>query len=282
MKFREALILTLALSAATLVASHAQAGLTVGTFNYVRNGLANFENGVLSTQARASLLANFPGSSITATDTLTPEFLSGIDVLFLVSAQYDGVGITPLSAAEKTAVYNFVLGGGGAIMLAEDYADHPSAQSLVDPFGVTIDDDGVGGLQACTIPSHPTFDGPFGVQPFFAVYGSGAFTNLGPYATSLSEEQTTGLPVMASIESGVLGPGSGRVLMFGDVSAFADPIVDGGYFSQGETLFLNSIAFVAAPEPGSIALAGLGLLALGLVGRRRTASRKLPASQPEG
>ena len=43
----------------------------------------------------------------------------------------------------------------------------------------------------------------------------------------------------------------GRVLMFGDVSAFADPIVDGGYFSQGETLFLNSVAFVSVPEPGS-------------------------------
>ena len=215
------------------------------------------------------MLANFPGSTISSTSTLTPAFLSGVDVLFLISAQADGVGITPLSAAEKSAVYNFVLGGGGAIMMAEDYTDHPSAQSLVDPFGVTIADDGVSGLQSCTTPSHPIFDGPFGTQPFYVVYGSGAFTNLGPYATSVSQEQSTSLPVIASLESGVLGPGSGRVLMFGDVSAFADPIVDGGYFPQGEKLFLNSIAFVAAPEPTSIALAGVGLLAVALLGWRR-------------
>jgi len=34
-------------------------------------------------------------------------------------------------------------------------------------------------------------------------------------------------------------------------------------------LFLNSVAFVSVPEPGSLALAGLGLLAFGLTRSRR-------------
>ena len=178
----------------------------------------------------------------------------------IVASVKDSGGIVPLSAAEKSALLNYVLGGGTALVLAEEYVDHASAQSLLDPFGITIADDGVSGLQYGTIlnPSHPIFDGPFGVQSAFAVLGSGIFTDLGPYATSLATMDSTGFPILASIEAGVLGPGSGRVILMPDASPFADPIVE-GYFSEAETLFLNTVAYLV-PEPASSALAGVGLV----------------------
>lgn len=251
-----ALTLTIHLTGAAV-----SAGITVGTFDASRAGFANLDDGLLATQARASLLSNFPGSTIVTTPTLTPSFLASVDVMFVISVK-DGGGISPLSAGEQSALFNHVLGGGTAFILAEEYLDHDSAQSVVTPFGVTIADDGVNGLQYGTVlnPSHPIFSGPFGVQSEFAVLGSGIFTSLGPYATSLSTMNSTGFSILATIEAGALGPGSGRVILMPDATPFADPVVD-GYFSEAETLFLNSIAYLV-PEPTSYALGAFALAGL--------------------
>lgn len=268
MKKQPLIVLVLLLSLWVFDGATARAAITVGSFDASRAGEANLATGIFTTQLRASLAANFPGSTIATTPSLTPAFLSSVDVMIVASANnFDG--ITPLSPAEQSALFNHVLGGGTAMILAEEYLDHTSAQSLLTPFGVTIADDGRSGLQYGTIlnPAHPLFDGPFGVQSQFAVLGSGIFTSLGPYATSLSTMDSTGFPILATIEAGALGPGSGRVILLPDATPFADPIAE-GYFSEAETLFLNSIAFLV-PEPTSYALGGIGLVALGLVGRRR-------------
>jgi len=92
------------------------------------------------------------------------------------------------------------------------------------------------------------------------VLGAGIFTNIGPYATTLATMNSTGLPIFTVIEAGVLGPGSGRVLLFSDATPFADPIGD-GFFAQSETMFLNSIQYLV-PEPTTGVLAGFALLSV--------------------
>ena len=258
----------LVLSIALATNSSARAGITVGSFDAARAGFANLADGLFTSQLRASLYANFPGATIATTPTLTPAFLSSVDVMIVASANSGG-GITPLSAAEQLALFNHVQGGGTAVILADEYVDHTSAQSLLTPFGITMADDLETGLQYGTIlnPSHPIFDGPFGVQSEFAVLGAGIFTDLGPYATSLSTMNSTGFPILAAIEAGAIGPGSGRVIVMADATPFADPIAD-GYFSEAEVLFLNTIAYLV-PEPSSVALAGAGLLAVVVVAWRR-------------
>jgi hypothetical protein len=263
--------LALVLAALSMFGAAVRADIVVGSFDASRAGQANIADGFLTTQARASLQSHFPGSTITTAPSLTPAFLSGLDVLIVSSVNNSG-GIVPLSASEQTALFNYVLGGGTVLILAEEYLDHVSAQSLLTPFGITIDDDHVSGLQYGTIlnPAHPIFDGPFGVQSQFAVLGSGVFTDLGPYATSLATMDSTGYPILASIEAGALGPGSGRVILMPDATPFADPIVD-GYFSEAETLFLNTVAYLV-PEPASGTLACMAMIVVSLGLRRRKRS----------
>lgn len=242
--------------------------VVVGVFDASRAGEANLVTGLFTTQVRASTLAHFPGTTFATTPTLTSAFLSGVNVAILASPNNDG-GITPLSAGEQTALLNFVKGGGTALILADAYSSVSSSQSLVAPFGMTIVDDGVSGLQMGTIqnPSHPIFNGPFGVQSQIGVLGAGVFTNLGPYAASLAKMNSTNLPIVAAIERNAISAGSGRVLIYSDASLFADPIAD-GFFSEAETLYLNSFQYLI-PEPSSYVLAGLGMAVVGYLGVKR-------------
>lgn len=245
-------------------------GAIFGTFNSSRAGATNFLDGSITTMARASLLSHFPGSSLTGTSTLTPAFLSGVDVLVIASVQNAG-GIPPLTVSEQNALFSFVSNGGSAMIIAEGYTPSlTAAKSMVLPFGMQVEDDNETGLQPATItaPSHPIFNGPFGVQSYMAAYGSGIFTDLGPYATSLATMDVNGLPIIAAIEANEIGPGSGRVLFFADATPFADTSMDGG-FDQAEVMFLNSIQYLLVPEPSSYVLAGLGLLAWGFLGNAR-------------
>jgi hypothetical protein len=251
----------------------AASGATFGTFNFSRAGATNFLDGSVTTMARASLFSHFPGSTLVGTSTLTPGFLSGVDVLVIASVQ-NGGGISPLTVAEQNALFSFVSNGGSAMIISEGYTPSlAAAKSMVLPFGMQIEDDGVTGLQPSTIevPSHPIFNGPFGVQTYMAAYGSGIFTNLGPYATSLATMDVNGLPIIAGIESNQIAPGSGRVLFFADATPFADPSIDGG-FEQAEVMYLNSIQYLLVPEPSSYALAVIGLLTITGVGRMRRRS----------
>lgn len=225
---------------------------TIGTFDSSRGGAANLVDGAITSLARASLAVNFPDATIASAPTLTPSFLAGLDLLIVSSARDGSSGISPLSAAEQAALFDFVLAGGSAMLLAEVYVDDASAQSLVGTFGMSVVDDGLIGLQPGTIqnPGHPVFDGPYGVQPFVAVYGAGVFTDLGPYANSLATMDANGLPIIATIESGVLGPGSGRVFIMADATPFADPIAQ-GYFAESEVVFLNTVHYLMVPEPAT-------------------------------
>jgi hypothetical protein len=274
--FRNWLFAVAAAWAFCSVAANPCFAVVVGVFDASRAGDANLATGIFATQVRASTLSHFSGTTFATTPTLTSAFLSGVNVAILASPNTSD-GITPLSASEQTALLNFIKGGGTALILADAYSSVSSSQSLIAPFGMTVVDDGVSGLQMGTIqnPSHPIFNGPFGVQAQIGVLGAGVFTNLGPYSTSLAKMDSTNLPIVAAIERNAINAGSGRVLIYSDASLFADPIAD-GFFAQAETLYLNSFQYLI-PEPSSYVLAGFGLAVVGYLGvtRRRQAIARI-------
>lgn len=268
----------LGLMTASLAASPVQASLVLGVFDSTRATTANLATGNFTSQLNASLTAHFPGVSYAATPTLTPQFLAGVNILVIAPDKTDTVGITPLSASEQSALLNYVLAGGNAFLVVDGFSPFiPAAQSMVSPFGMTIVDDGLTGVLGVTptTQAHPVINGPFGDTTSFSVFGAGLFTSLGPHAVSLATMNATGLPVLAVIGPHALGPNSGRVVLITDSSLFVDSTL-GGFFPQSETLFLNTIQYLAVPEPSSVGLAiaaGVGLLFSGV--RRAAKHRRI-------
>ena len=87
------------------------------------------------------------------------------------------------------------------------------------------------------------------------------------FATALAKLDANNVPDLAVIESHALSPTSGRVLMFADANLFIDED-DSGFFlvEAHQMLFLNSINYLATPEPSSRSLAISGLLIVAAVG----------------
>jgi hypothetical protein len=269
--------LTLTVFALCIMQSHAQAGLVIGTFDSTRATTANVLTGNYTHEAIASLTSHFPGTTFATAPMLTPQFLSGINILLIASPMTDSTEITPLSSSEQTAMLNFVKAGGSAFIIAEGYSPFiPTDTSMVSPFGMSIVDDGLTGILTATptTQSHPVINGPFGDTTTIPLYGAGVFPLLGPYATSLAYEDATHKSVLAAIPSGALSPTSGRVVIISDSNVFIDD-TQGGFFPQGQPLFLNTINYLATPEPSAIVLAGVGgaIVALGSIVRRRKRHR---------
>lgn len=251
----------------------------IGSLDSTRAGDANMVDGAFTDELRSSLLAHFAGVSILATPTLTDEFFASIDVLVTSNAANPNSGITPpLSAAEQTALLDFIAGGGKALLLADGFFPF-TAQNLVETFSMTIQENG-SGIETWTVTdplAHPASNGPFGVVPTVWALGYGFFTDLGPHAQSLATDDVNHQPVLTVIPSDTIAPGSGRVLITGDATIFADAEIS-GLFSVNETLFLNSMSFLFVPEPPTVLLTCISCAAL-LVYARGAATRRL-ASTP--
>ncbi len=254
--------------------SSSASALVIGTFDSSRTGIANLETGLFSTQARNSMGANFPGLTFSSAPTLTPAFLAGVDLLLIHPLNFPGA-TTPLTAGEQSALFEYVAGGGNALLLLEGGVTNPavvvSSQSIAGVFGLTIADDGLAGILngTPTAPDHPIFNGLFGTQTFVQLGGAGVYTNLGPYAQSVAIMDALGLPVIAVIEADAIAPGSGRVILTSDSEMFINNSL-GGYFTNHETLLLNMVAWLhPVPEPSSMTLATIGLIGGAFLARRR-------------
>lgn len=255
--------------------SSSASALVIGTFDSSRTGIANLDTGLFSTQSRNSLDANYPGLTFSSAPTLTPTFLAGIDILVIHPVNFPGA-ISPLVADERSALFEYVAGGGNALLLLEvdpsGSAIVTASQSIAGVFGLTIVDDGLDGYLYGTAanPAHPIFSGPFGTQASVILGGAGVFTNLGPYAQGMMNMDASGLPVIAAIEAGAIAPGSGRVILTSDIHMFSDDSV--GFFSSHQTLHSNMFAWLhPVPEPSSMTLAVAALIGGGFLVRRRRA-----------
>lgn len=233
---------------------------------------------------RAALLdpANFGSDGVvdravefaSPADTITDEYLSGLDVFFL-NEPYN-----PLLASEVQALKDFVLGGGSLVMVSESGGNSAISAVLAALDGSSLMDAHVGAEGSNVFPvtgSSSLLDGPFGSLAGQALGGSpGAPILLGTHSSAVA---TYGPAVVVSeIPPDALAPGSGRVLTLGDV-LFMNYFVPGhpsAFAPDDENLILalNYFAAVAngggqvppvepgnnVPEPTLVLLLGAGCL----------------------
>ena len=251
-----------------LVFANAQpshAGLVIGGWDSSRNSGAGI-NGPYLTQLTTDISAKFPTATITSTSTLTASYLSTVNILVIGDGVADTTATTALSGAEQTALYNFVLGGGSAIITVDNdtFQSGVSAinNSYISPFGLHVTGT-INGYQLATATTStgPIMNGPFGPVSTLQSAWPGYFDSLGSYATSLATLNTNSQPLIAEIAPGVLGSGSGGVLIA------SDSILNNGVFDQHDNAILFNNAVIdfsqaTVPEPSSIVLLVIGGLVM--------------------
>lgn len=234
---------------------------SIGGFSVARGGIYAWETGTATTNARGAILANFPATSFASSDTLSPAFLSTLDVLIIGSATAGNSAIAPLSIAEQAALSSFVLSGGRAILITDNSTFNGSApaanNSIAAPFGVTPDGTLNGGQTSTMLPgSNPFNDGPFGTVSTLFTGFPGWYSNSGPM-TVLARHDANNQAAMLAAETGLYGPGSGRFVLVSDTG-----LIDN---VQNQTLLLNTFDWVLVPSPTAASVLVLG----GLVATRR-------------
>jgi hypothetical protein len=177
----------------------ARADFTLGGFDLSRGGGFSLRDGSLLTDFRAAISSAFPGSTLTASPTLTPAYLSTIQDLIVTSPTGDSTATAPLSSSEQAALLNFVKGGGSAIILVDNdtFAGQPTSSnvnnSFISPFGLHVTGT-VTGLQQANVTDFSSLvtNGPFGKVTSFTTSFVGWFDNLGPNATALASLAANG------------------------------------------------------------------------------------------
>jgi hypothetical protein len=252
-----------ALFAAAAFNSAYAGGVVVGGFDAARGGFESLAPGEDSALAN-DITSAYPGTTFTFTSTLTPTFLSGVQVVILGVATTDFSAITPLSSSEQSALGNFVLGGGTALIFADNStfaSNAPAANaSLLNPFGVTITGTLNGGQTAPIINPTGPLTSPYAVTAFFGNF-TGYFNGIGQ-GTVLANFGP-GEPAIDYFAPHVLGPQSGAVVLFADSDAM---VAGDGLTTTNLNLILNAFATnqLSVPEPSSSALMLVGFAGVGL------------------
>jgi len=196
---------------------------------------------------RNAIAAAYPGIVISGVGGLSAANFQGHNVAFLCSGTAGQSAIVPLSASEQTALRNFVLAGNGALIFSDNDtfaggASQPANLSLLAPWGMTSTGTGAPWERTANVTNFntsPVTDGPFGIVTSYSVGWSGWFNTLGS-ATVLGRLVDNAQPSLAVIPRGALGPGSGAVVLFSDLTW----IVNGFVNAPAKRLVLNALAFV--------------------------------------
>jgi hypothetical protein len=259
---------------------HSQAEMVFGGFDFSRGGFGSLaESPELELELlRGVIRIVIDDEVFTSSPTLTPAYLDTVDVLVL-SSIYAGYSptqvVTPLSADEQAALFNYVLGGGHVLLAVEDDLFDVNAdlthESFLDPFGISA----TGQIQGspytlystgrATDLTHPIFHGPLGdfFDPF-EMHAAGWLDHLGPYARPIAESDVNHFPVLAVIDRNAIAPGSGKVVIGTDTHLWMSDI----------NMVGNLALYFATPEPTGISIAAFGgALLLGEALRRRRANR---------
>ena len=235
--------------------------LRIATLDAARLGSTNIATGSLLDSLRESLAQNIKGLGyeafqfVAVRDLLQVDLREAADVVVMHNAHKPFHGTPPLllSAAEQTALFEFVAAGGSAVIATQDGGD--GANALVAPFGMSVTG-ALQGVQTDTIPkgtSHAVVNGPFGTARYLKTSAAAWFSELGPYATSLVRSSVNQQPLLAAIEADAVRPGSGRVVLLSDANPFGDANDAFGcgstsrflFFPEHEELFLNIMAWIS-------------------------------------
>jgi hypothetical protein len=243
-------------------------GAVLGGFDAARGGTLSLRDSASLANLRSELATAFPGSTITATGTLTPAYLNNLDVLWIAGPTSNTTATTALSAAEQSALAAFVSSGKGVILVTDNDTFTATAdavhESFLDPFGLDATGTLSGGQTSVVTPAaptHPVTNGPFGTVTSWSANFPGWFNNPGT-ATVLTRFGLT-QPSLAVLDRDAVALGSGPVIFVSDTHPFVDltPL-------NNRAVALNAFAH-AVPEPA----AGLVLLATTvlIMSRRRQA-----------
>jgi hypothetical protein len=238
--------------------------LVIGGFTGARGGGGS----VVANPALQTLILNqYPGATFSSASTLTSSYLSTVTDLMISVAVTNSSAITPLSAAEQTALVNFVKAGGTALLFTDNSTFDPNAPavnaSFLSPFGLS-DTGTLSGVQSSTIVNSlfPVVTGPAGTATGFNTNFPGWFTSTGS-ALVLATLNLNNEPDLAVLLPGALSPGSGAVVFFADANNLG-----GGSMSDtaDNILILNALALaptpLSMPEPSSVILLLTGVAAL--------------------
>ena len=246
-------ILRVLLLVLLVVQAHTQGGPIIGGFDAGRGGYMSLRDSGSLALLRSSVTSQFPGATFTASGTLTSAYLSTLNYLFVSSATSNNSAITPLSASEQTALRNFVLSGGTALIFVDNDTFDPNAplanSSLLTPFGLHITGT-LGGSQSGTIinSANPIVTGRAGTATGIDTLYPGWLDNLNG-SLRIANQNANGAPALSAFLPGALGAGSGGAVFFTD----ANLALDGTRTTNNTILILNSLALatldnmVAAP-----------------------------------
>jgi hypothetical protein len=115
----------------------------IGGFDLSRGGEFSLRDSASLSGLRTAITSAFPGDTLSANGTLTPAYLSSINTLFISSATGNTTATSPLSASEQTALTNFVLAGGSALIFVDNDtfaggASPTANNSFLSPFGLHV------------------------------------------------------------------------------------------------------------------------------------------------
>jgi hypothetical protein len=251
----------------------------VGGFDAARGGFESLAPGEDSALA-GDISTAFAGTTFDFTNTLTTSFLNGVNVAILGVATSDSSAITPLTASEQAALLNFVLGGGTALIFADNSEFDANAAaanaSLLAPFGVSVTGTLIGPVSAPILNPTGPLTGPFTPVTMFATNFPGYFNGTGGASVLADLNSDPSEPAVLRFAPGQLGPDSGAVVFFSD----SDAMVAGDSLSATNlNLVLNAFAMIntsdpaatpesAIPEPSTLPLVGLALGGLAAIRRR--------------
>ena len=219
--------------------------IAIAGFDASRGGQLSLPEGGFFVDARTTIASAFADISYQSLNTLSAAGLAAADMVILSSGTAGQAAIAPLTPTEQAALLSFVEGGGCAVLLTDNdsFASNAAAanESLLDPFGM----DSAGTIERAVAapianPGLSTLTaGPYGtIQQIYQGW-PGGLTSLGVHGVALAHNPLG--DALAVIEPTLLSPTSGPVIVFSDISAFADDS-DGGHFSSNDALFLNVIS----------------------------------------
>jgi hypothetical protein len=218
-------------------------GLRIAGFNTQRGGFSSLSSAEFL-PAMQALEATYPNVWRDTASTITSTLLDGdVDVVLLATGFNNAGAIAALSAAEQSALFEYVEHGGCAILLPDNDSFGGAGtdavnESLINVFGLSV----TGTLnfnQTATVTG--TGAAVQGITSFTQNY-PGWFDGLGQAPVAATELATNqGGPAMVEIAAGVLGPHSGPVFAFSDINAFWGGT--SGRFTTGQNaqLFLNTV-----------------------------------------